>query len=658
MEVEQADNIVSKRADKIIENRIKSMADNAVEKKLGNFVGIKNIDVNDEEFDLDEDDDTEGNSSGRTLFSTVNQPPRKTEQFTEEDRKKIEKKAKEAQKSQEWDIFTDVGEVYYKGETPLMLKYDICLGTITLGTKVHPYSWEALQKEFTPLHGAGKYTIKAKDPINSQIIKTQSRALAKLDGHTERTTPENSHGGNGAISLNEIARMEQARMDREEARRQADNERADSIRREMEAKNERLQMQLEKERKDSEEKTRIWTEKMIEMAKPKESGMNDFLKEFLKSPLALTVVPAIMGLKEGGKDKELETYKMIRDIQDDNRKTLESITKSFEKQIATLTETIKEVKAEKSEGGETSFDKMLATFKTLKSIEDAGREKAEEMYLLRKEFEDERNAEKEEATAGKSDSMLERLAMTAIPLFAGVISQQRNNPAQPRISQATRPQQALPRTVTPVAVTPNPQPRGAVSPTQNQTVRPRANPNTERAVRTEVSQTQKASGETSGIRTENRTLNRQPSQRGVTGISDLMNEAKKDLVLEQSLETASENSENTIETSAQVVIPELKDEANIQRIISAITPTVFEAVGLLATDISREELVKTTAEKSINAFLADGIELTSVIRDFDDETLSAILVMLPDEYHELLGELKNEIVSQIGSNGVSGQANS
>jgi hypothetical protein len=646
MEVER---ITDKTANNVFEKTVKAMATEAVSKKMNDFVGNTEM-VDDDGFEIEETEEDDEVQPRRNLFSSTVQPQKKSEMFSDEDRKKIKKKADEARKSQDWDIFMDVGEEYYRGENPLMVKYDVCLGNITLGTKVHPYSWEKLQAEYTPIHGSGKYTVKCKDPITSQILKVQPKTLAKLESN-ERAISE-KESGNG-ITLSEIARMEQIRAEREETRRANDEDRADRIRRDMEAKNDRLQSQLERERKDSEEKNRLWTEKMLDMAKPKEGGMNDFLKEFLSSPLAMVIVPKILGVKKDGdssdKDEKLETYKMIRDIQDENRKTIEAITKSFEKQITTLTETIREVKADKKEEG--GLESMLSTFKMIKSIEDEGREKAEKMYEWRREIEAEKKEEREENNSGKSDSMLERLAMTALPIFAGAMAQRQSQPQQPRLSQTTRPNPVqAPRIVTPVSVSPT-QPRGAVSSTGNQTIRPRTNPNQERVIRDQVSQTKTNPSAESSIRSEGRVLVRQASPRGVTGVSDLMSEARRDIKEEIAM-TSVVHEENISYTLAEATSE--KDEANITRITSSITPIVFEALGLMAGAESQEALVKTTAEKSIIAFKEDGIELSTVLRDFDEETLNAILVMLPTEYHELLKELKNEIILEIKSEGISG----
>jgi len=85
--------------------------------------------------------------------------------------KSVEQLKRELENSQDFDIFTDVGEELAK--SGLTVKYRIYRGGKMLTEEEHPYSWLKLQKD----RGAGHYTVKAIDPRNNRFIKQQTQTV-------------------------------------------------------------------------------------------------------------------------------------------------------------------------------------------------------------------------------------------------------------------------------------------------------------------------------------------------------------------------------------------------------------------------------------------------------------------------------------------------
>ena len=95
--------------------------------------------------------------------------------------KSVEQLKRELENSQDFDIFTDVGEELAK--SGLTVKYRIYRGGKMLTEEEHPYSWLKLQKD----RGAGHYTVKAIDPRNNRFIKQQTQTVENAPSDKQPT---------------------------------------------------------------------------------------------------------------------------------------------------------------------------------------------------------------------------------------------------------------------------------------------------------------------------------------------------------------------------------------------------------------------------------------------------------------------------------------
>lgn len=74
-----------------------------------------------------------------------------------------------------FDIFDFCDKVVKQGD---QIKYEIRKNGEMLATKVHPYSWERLQKDY----GAGSYQVTARSMITRKYVKHETRPVANIDG--------------------------------------------------------------------------------------------------------------------------------------------------------------------------------------------------------------------------------------------------------------------------------------------------------------------------------------------------------------------------------------------------------------------------------------------------------------------------------------------
>jgi hypothetical protein len=74
-----------------------------------------------------------------------------------------------------FDIFDFCEKIVKQGD---QIKYEIRKNGEMLAAKVHPYSWERLQKDY----GAGSYQVTARSMVTRKYVKHETRAVANIDG--------------------------------------------------------------------------------------------------------------------------------------------------------------------------------------------------------------------------------------------------------------------------------------------------------------------------------------------------------------------------------------------------------------------------------------------------------------------------------------------
>lgn len=608
--------------------------------------------------EIDEDDDLgEGYDDSFDSVDFVPSPRlnKGIETFSGKDAEKIAKEKELIKAHNDFDIFVDVGNAMAEGDDGIAIKYDISLGGTILGTEVHPFSWEEVQKKYCATYGSGRYNVKAKNPINGRVIKHQPRQL--MTELKKDTQPMISH--QQSINPTEISKIQMDTLTLAEKQRQADAEKFEQQRLELKLQNERLEQRLENERKERKMEADSSLDKLITVltaTKPEPAKAPDM--SWVKD-LVTVVLPKILTPPQPIQDTTDKNFEMMMKFQEMNNKQFESLAKSMEKSNERMMQMIEKI-AEKAESPkkEAGLGDFMQQYTLLKSIEDSGFEKFKMMQEFSKEKAEELAEEREERSGGKSDSLLDKLLTIAAPMIAsGLAPKAVGIPGGQPVAPAVRP--AI--THAP-AVVQNPgtqmgtSSQGGVQRTTprhadaSQPARPGVHQTQTRVVRTSQSQAKAETPETDSARGQTGNRHGATSARTVSSVSDLL-ESAPIIPMEGTDEVLTnvqdEVHAQTLNGNLTVFNPEIspeKDAANFQAIITTIAPLIMTSIT------NPEATIEGTATECINSLINERVNLATVLRDFDDEGLGHIMTHVPEDYHQNLKDLRDEIFHQIKTN--------
>lgn len=621
---------VSKQLNKVIAKKTGQAIDSYLNKPTRSIE--EELDLNKSEYD---DSFTDDGDLGDTTTPAKLTSARGLDTYNDDDKKKLAEEKKQVAEHNEFDIFVDYGNELADGDEGFSLKYSVEMGGTTVGSEVHPFSWEQVQTKYASELGTGKYTIKARNPFTGKIVKTQTKHIHK---------PINNFGGQSmqaSASVTEVTKTQQVIMEKFEDQRRFDLDREDRVRNELKARNEKLEKELSDQRRERETDR---NEMLKLIMTPKQQDLS-WLKE-----LAPLVLPLLVQKKTdtGSSDKIVD---MMFKMQETTNKQIEILQKNMEKSNDRMADMIKEI-AQKASAPAPKTDTLsesLKMFTILKGIEDSGFEKFKLMNELANERADEIADQKADAGATKNDSLLDKLLVTAAPLLTGMMMKG-NAPALPAPARPVQQAQVLPRPTESRGSLPAGTFNGSTT-----TTRPGVHQSEARTVRTAPTQAQTHAPQQNSTGSARGTVSRPGSSKGVSGVNDIVNEFRSNPSAHKSsvpatFEERKVNTEKTSHAQGTKTNPATdadlakEKEKNIEKVMTAITPIALQRV------FDDHATVESTATECINALIHEGVNLSSVARDFDEETLKHILVLVPNEYHDNLKDLRDEIIRQIDKN--------
>ena len=599
--------LISARAQKTmaseINKEVDKVAKESVKKLFTRPVKSDEVDGDDDDFDFSDSDfdvsnyndsDDEDEATGHELSTTI-------DQADQDEPEEVRKILKSIEEKDSFDIFVDIGDYWQKKGQ--IVRYQINKSNKMLTKVDHPCSWEEIQAKF----GGGHYKIIAKLPaLNNRYLKSEARVLENapvtLNGLPVSSRLEAKSEAKDGLSMSELIATLERKTEQAEAR-------AERLRLEADERIARAEEKARREAKERLEEQRMMFDKLTEN---KGSGV---LAEL--TPLLGIILPKLLEKKEDN------TMEMMMKIQEMNQKSIENMQKANERMFTSIQDTIKAMTEQKSSKKDSSDFDALTVMKMIEDAKNAGFEQ----FKMLEELAEEKAAAREELRggnepSGQKDSTIDTLIKSLAPVAAQALMSQQGGVVAPTPVRQ------------PVQVLPSQQPRGVVSQTSssNRSVGQRVN--AERANGVKVQTTQ-----------ERKTQPNNPNSKEGLGSSErnllIAPQAPKSF-----LNADIDEAVNVAQASSTPPNPPTqtlqKDMVNVERIYGVILPIAVTAYTSEGASIAQ------AAEDSISELTNQGIELTSVIRDFDDETVSAILTSVPDEQIQtLIKGLHNEIIARI-----------
>lgn len=625
---------IGKEVNRIAQEQVRDIMNNGKIKTKSDRFNFNDDDENEEE---DYSEEVEMASSSIENSNSISDE--------EADKILLEIEAKES-----YDIFTDVGDYWLRKEQTV--RYDINKGNKLLTKKDHPYSWEELQKEY----GGGTYKVMARLPANgNRYLKAQSKSLH----NAPETSPdyllknlmdknkslEERSNTNQGFNMQEI--LETVRRTNAESIEQANRMRAEST------------LLAEKARQEAKEEARSTLdlfEKMMEKSRP--AAAPDLLTQL--TPLLTAVLPRLLERPAPAPavDSSKFQFDMMMKIQQMNVDMMKEAQETNKEMFRTLSDSIKELAKEKKTP--VSENGGMSAFEMYKMMNDAKTDGFEQMRMVQ-EYSKELAMEREELRGDRSDTPAEKestvdmLLKGLVPVIAGKFAGG-SNPA-PRIPQPVQRVAQSPQVI--------PSQRGAVSPTNNGI---RSNENRPSGVKVQANQARTNEGSNkqgeAGLRNTERPHLNIPSLEAPR-VAETSTSVKKDFL--NSGDDVSFDTKTMPSSSASFTEPEAfstpleeafggelfneeissevifspKDQGNAEAILTIVAPIAIE--GYTTDGVSLDSI----ANKAIVELSNAGIDLTTVQRDFDEETLSGIITALPEDLQLLTKELRNVIISKI-----------
>lgn len=561
--------------------------------------------------DFEDDSFVDDNNDAEEVLTDDEKELRETMSFSPESEEAKADAALEAIEAKEsFDIFSDIGDMYMKKGQ--VVSYAINKSGQFLTKKEHPYSWETMQAEF----GAGHYKVMARLPaLNNKYLKGQSKTLlsapvvagqSSLDKLLLQQSEKNNNNG---VNLEHI--LERITQTNAQAL-----EHANQVRREG------LEMVKQAKLEAREE-----TKTLIEVLGARKE-QPDLITQL--TPLIVALAPLLKPTAPVKDDSMKMTIDFMKTMQEQNMKMIEKSNEATAKMISSLQESIKEVAKGSHAPKKDSDMSAFEMYQMMSEAEDRGAERqrliseqAREIALEREDLRGTNDA------APEKESTVDTLLKSVIPMFASRMGG--GSPAQ---------RQAAPARVTPTVV--SAQPRGSVSP---QRQNHRANEVRTHGATVQTSQATAGNGSAfkgqEGIQSHARPVVAQPA---------LSAPVKEDFSASDFLSSGDGPSFSDIPVHVENFAEEVhtasknsmqRDEKNAENILTLIAPIVIDGYS------DPDSTINNLANTSIAELTAHGIDLSTVERDFDDETLSGIIHVLPEDLQTQAKELRNVIVQKI-----------
>lgn len=590
--------IIENRTNKTVGNQLNKVIEQKTKKAVDSLLNSTIKTVEESHF-LDDDEDNMDFDSSMSLDEPVEEivsTKKLGKQKTEADiLREIEEKNK-------FDIFTDIGDHWQ--ELGQIVRYQIDKNNRMLTKVDHPFSWEKVQEKF----GAGHYNIIAKLPSNNnKYLKAQAKVLASppeespdyaLKNYIEKTKEAPQNQG---MNVNEVITMLERKNELAEARAIEADRKAE----------ERILKAEEKARADAKERMEL-QEKMMDKLSAGNKTSGDMIAQL--TPI-ITILAPLLLKKEAPKDTGIDTMMKIQEM---NIKMMENMQKNTEKMFSQLGESIKSIAESR---GKSDVEAEFTPFKVMKMIKDAEAdgfkrfkeldELAEEKALAREEARGDSN------DSGSKDSTVDTLIKSMAPVLGQMLAGGGQQARPQPVVQQPRTVQALPSPVQPRSSLPK---RTVV-----------AQPHPERNNGAKVQATEATKNEPSNRNGQEGVQHVEKSP--VDGVSKFLRTNINEEITSSPVFAQEENYAPSISTE--------KDNDNARAIFENLLPVVI-------TSYSTEGMtIEKTAENCIIELERSGINLATVPRDFDEETLTGILTQLPEEYHTLLRGLQNAIIERI-----------
>lgn len=495
------------------------------------------------------------------------------------------------------DIFIDIGNAYMdRGE---VVSYTIIDNPTKaqLGTEYHPFSYDDLKMKY----GGGHFKVVARH--KGKYIKTEQKYIAgpKKDFNAHEEKQNNSAQ---APSLDFQAIVEQMTTISEKNSQALLKTQEESRRREME---------LQKEIRESQIKSEQSNIALLERVLLSQQNQKNSSAELISAlaPILAPLLPKILAPKE--KDNSVDVMMKVQEL---NMKMIEKMNESNQKMFETLQkqiEKISDTKSSSSTDGMNPFEVM----KMIKDAESDGFEKFRMIKEMAKEEAEERayNRGERDDTEEKKGSAVDTLITTLTPMLATKMMGG-GGPAtfnNPPVSTARNPQVITNRSSL------SRQNIQTVQGTRNNAPRSQGNAVQANPTRKETGASQKSE---TGSEFSSISAVRPPS------IFDEL----KSLPIPDKKEELKSN-----------VIAVSPDErfSNIEKVKGIVFPIV------IANSMDENATISKVSDLCVDGLLNSELKLSDILRDFDEMAISDIIRELPENYHEMLKDLHNDITSKL-----------
>jgi hypothetical protein len=308
----------------------------------------------------------------------------------------------------DFDIFVDYGDKYsQKGDLP---KYHIYKNNQLLSVKLHPYSWDRLQKEF----GGGHYKIRMSSSTSGKFIKQQSQHVA--DVPRSELDEENKQTNNKFFDL--LATMNQTIQENQMRQEERSREERLAFERKMEQQNSKLA-----EESQNQQNTLLAMITAM-MNRPKDNSTETIMAAMQQQ--SQQNMQMMMAMMEGGK-------------KNDNSEAIMTLMMQMNTNTMNL---IKEMNQSTSSAFEKIGDKIanmqnkddgLGGLKLVELFQTAQGQGFEQMKMLQ-ELADAKADEKAALSGNEDDSTVKTLIKSVVPIVGQLAQVAQNNRENPALS--------------------------------------------------------------------------------------------------------------------------------------------------------------------------------------------------------------------------------
>lgn len=595
----------------VVERKVDKHLDRFVDKKVGERInslkGLKDL--------IDEEDDDVELHEGDADFEDVQ---------TELDKTNLAKLSpdeatKLINKEDVTDIFIDIGEKYFeRGE---VVSYTIIDNPTKaqLGTEYHPFSYDELKAKY----GGGHFKVIARH--KGKYIRTDVKYLAgpKKDFNAKEEKVATQTMNNPALDMELIINKLTESSEKNAMALMKTQEEA-----------RKREMELQREIRETQSKTESTNNALLERVLLAQQNQKNGSVELLTAlaPILAPILPKLLAPKEVKND----SIEVMMKVQEMNMKMMEKMNESNQKMFETLQKQIEKIADGKSnknnDGGMSPFEVM----KMVKEAESEGFEKMRMIRELAKEEADERasmrgdrDSDDEPAKKGSAvDTLISTLTpMLATKMLGGGGATPTFTPPAPQIA---RNPQVIPSRSSLSKSSIEPVKRATVNATGTIRTEVQANPARKETRVNSQSEAGSGFGSINPVRPPSvlDTLKSLPEPEVKVSAPEVKLEAEAPVLMEAV-------------TSNEVIVSPEEREANVEFIKGIVFPIV------IANSMNENATIQNISDLCINDLENCGLELSVIVRDFDDVAISAIISELPEVYHEMIKDLHHEIIQKL-----------